>query len=68
MLNIEKLSSGYSRSDVVHGIDIEVPKGCLVCIIGGNGAGKSTTMRTVSGMMNATSGRVHLGGRDITTR
>jgi len=66
VLNIEKLSSGYGRSDVVHGIDIEVPKGCLVCIIGGNGAGKSTTMRTVSGMMNATSGRVHLGGRDIT--
>ena len=66
MLNIEKLSSGYGRSDVIHGIDIEVPKGCLVCIIGGNGAGKSTTMRTVSGMMKATSGRVHLGGRDIT--
>lgn len=66
MLNIEKLSSGYGRSDVIHGIDIEVPKGRLVCIIGGNGAGKSTTMRTVSGMMNATSGRVRLGGRDIT--
>ena len=66
MLNIEKLSSGYGRSDVIHGIDIEVPKGRLVCIIGGNGAGKSTTMRTVSGMINATSGRVRLGGQDIT--
>lgn len=66
MLNIEKLSSGYGRSDVIHGIDIEVPKGRLVCIIGGNGAGKSTTMRTVSGMINATSGRVRMGGRDIT--
>ena len=66
MLNIEKLSAGYGRSDVIRGIDIDVPKGRLVCIIGGNGAGKSTTMRTVSGMMNATSGRVRLGGRDIT--
>ncbi len=66
MLNIEKLSSGYGRADVIHGIDIEVPKGHLVCIIGGNGAGKSTTIRTVSGMVNATSGRVRLGGRDIT--
>ena len=66
MLNIEKLSSGYGRADVIHDIDIEVPKGHLVCIIGGNGAGKSTTMRTVSGMINATSGRVRLGGRDIT--
>jgi ABC-type lipoprotein export system ATPase subunit len=66
VLNIENLSSGYGRSDVIRGIDIEVPKGHLVCIIGGNGAGKSTTMRTVSGMMNATSGRVCLGGRDIT--
>jgi branched-chain amino acid transport system ATP-binding protein len=66
VLNIEKLSSGYGRADVIHDIDIEVPKGHLVCIIGGNGAGKSTTMRTVSGMINATSGRVRLGGRDIT--
>ena len=66
MLNIEKLSSGYGRADVIRGVDIEVPKGHLVCIIGGNGAGKSTTMRTVSGMMNATSGRVRLGGQDIT--
>jgi len=66
VLNIERLCSGYGRADVIHGIDIEVPKGRLVCIIGGNGAGKSTTMRTVSGMMNATAGRVLLGGRDIT--
>ena len=66
MLNIEKLSAGYGRADVIQDIDIEVPKGHLVCIIGGNGAGKSTTMRTISGMMNATSGRVRLGGRDIT--
>jgi branched-chain amino acid transport system ATP-binding protein len=57
VLNIEKLASGYGRADVIHGIDIEVPKGHLVCIIGGNGAGKSTAMRTISGMMNATSGR-----------
>jgi branched-chain amino acid transport system ATP-binding protein len=66
VLNIEKLASGYGRADVIHGIDIEVPKGHLVCIIGGNGAGKSTAMRTISGMMNATSGRVRLAGRDIT--
>jgi len=66
VLNIEKLSAGYGRADVIQDIDIEVPKGHLVCIIGGNGAGKSTTMRTISGMMNATSGRVRLGGRDIT--
>ncbi len=65
MLSIEGLTAGYGRADVIRGIDINVPKGRLVCIVGGNGAGKSTTMRTVSGMMQPRSGRIRLNGRDI---
>lgn len=66
MLTIEKLSSGYGRSDVIREIDLEVSKGRLVCIIGGNGAGKTTTMRAISGMISATGGSIRLGGKEIT--
>lgn len=66
MLTVENLSAGYGRSDVLQGVDLAVPKGKLVCIVGGNGAGKSTTMRAVSGMLAVTSGRVRFRGVDIT--
>lgn len=66
MLTVENLSAGYGRSDVLQGVDLAVPKGKLVCIVGGNGAGKSTTMRAVSGMLAVTSGRVRFQGVDIT--
>jgi branched-chain amino acid transport system ATP-binding protein len=66
MLKIERLSAGYGRSDVIRGIDLLVPEGRLVCLIGGNGAGKTTIMRAVSGMIRVSAGEVELGGRRIT--
>lgn len=66
MLSVEKLSAGYSRSDVIREIDLQVPKGQLVCIIGGNGAGKTTLMRAISGMIGTTSGRITLADEDVT--
>lgn len=66
MLEIEHLSAGYGRADVIRGIDLVVPEGLLVSLIGGNGAGKTTIMRTISGMIRATSGQVKFGGRNIT--
>ena len=66
MLKIEQLCAGYGRSDVIRDIDLRVPAGQLVCLIGSNGAGKSTIMRAISGMIRPTAGEIILGGRNIT--
>jgi branched-chain amino acid transport system ATP-binding protein len=67
MLKINRLSAGYGKSDVMRDIDLLIPEGHLVCLIGGNGAGKSTIMRTISGMIRATRGQITLGGQDISS-
>jgi len=66
MLTIDKLSAGYGKVQVLHGISIEVPKGKVVTLIGSNGAGKTTTMRAVSGMIAPTAGDISLNGKRIT--
>ena len=66
MLTIDKLSAGYGKVQVLHGVSIEVPKGKVVTLIGSNGAGKTTTMRAISGMLKPRGGTVLLAGRDIT--
>jgi branched-chain amino acid transport system ATP-binding protein len=66
MLKIEKLSAGYGKVEVLHGISIAVPKGKLVTLIGSNGAGKTTTMRAVSGMIPTTAGDIRLNGERVT--
>jgi branched-chain amino acid transport system ATP-binding protein len=66
MLKIEKLSAGYGKVEVLHGISIAVPKGKLVTLIGSNGAGKTTTMRAVSGMIPTTAGDIRLNGKRVT--
>jgi len=65
MLSIKKLEAGYGKVKVLHGIDIEVPKGRVVTLIGSNGAGKTTTMRAISGMIRPTAGEVSLSGKRI---
>jgi branched-chain amino acid transport system ATP-binding protein len=65
MLSIRQLEAGYGKVKVLHGIDIDVPKGKVVTLIGSNGAGKTTTMRAVSGMIAATAGQITLGDQRI---
>ncbi len=65
MLTIKNLSAGYGKVQVLHGIDIEVPKGKVVTLIGSNGAGKTTTMRAVSGMIRPTAGEITLNGKRV---
>jgi len=66
MLDIENLSAGYGKVEVLHGITIKVPEGQVVTLIGSNGAGKTTTMRAISGMIPTTIGRITLNGEPIT--
>lgn len=66
MLKIDSLHAGYGGTDILHGISIEVPKGKVVSLIGSNGAGKSTTMRAICGMIKPKAGTVSLNNIDIT--
>jgi branched-chain amino acid transport system ATP-binding protein len=65
MLSIKNLEAGYGKVKVLHGINIDVPKGQVITLIGSNGAGKTTTMRAITGMIKPTSGEVTLGGEKI---
>lgn len=66
MLKIRGLYSGYGRIEVLHGIDLDVPEGEIVSLIGANGAGKSTLLMTICGNPRASAGEIIFNGRDIT--
>ncbi|MBE6955965.1 MAG: ABC transporter ATP-binding protein [Ruminococcaceae bacterium] len=66
MLKIDGLKVNYGGIEAVKGISIEVPERQIVTLIGANGAGKSTTLRSVAGLVKPAAGRIHLQGEDIT--
>jgi branched-chain amino acid transport system ATP-binding protein len=66
MLKIENLSVSYGAIKALHGISFEVPEKSIVTLIGSNGAGKSTTLRTVSGLIKPQSGDITYAGERIT--
>ena len=66
MLKIDDLKVRYGGIEAVKGISFEVPEGVIVTLIGANGAGKSTTLRTIAGLVKPASGRIHLQAEDIT--
>ena len=65
MLEIKDLHVSYGGIKALRGIDITVPDGKIVTLIGANGAGKSTMLRTISGLVKAESGSITLDGREI---
>lgn len=66
LLSVENLSVSYERIKALHGISFEVDEGEIVCIIGANGAGKSTTLRAISRMIPAEPGsRMTYMGKDL---
>ena len=66
MLKINDLKVNYGGIEAVKGISFEVPERKIVTLIGANGAGKSTTLRTIAGLVKPAKGRIHLQGEDIT--
>ena len=66
MLKIDELKVSYGGIEAVKGITFEVPDGKIVTLIGANGAGKSTTLRSIAGLVKPAHGRIHLQGEDIT--
>jgi len=65
MLTIRDLHVSYGGIQALRGIDLEVPDGKIVTLIGANGAGKSTTLRTVSGLVKAEKGSVTYDGTEL---
>ncbi len=64
LLEVKGLEAGYGGIRAVKGIDLEVDAGELVCLIGANGAGKSTTLRAICGLLPARAGGVRYAGED----
>ena len=67
LLEIDGINVGYDRVRAVSGLSFEVDTGEIVALIGGNGAGKSTTLNAISGLVRAQAGRIRFLGADITT-
>ena len=65
MLELVKIESGYSSLRVIKGISLEVPKSKLVTIIGPNGHGKTTLLRSISGVLRLQSGEINFEGKRI---
>ena len=68
MLKIENLHVSYGGIKALRGISLEVPDGKIVTLIGANGAGKSTTLRTISGLVKADSGSITYDGKELLGR
>lgn len=67
-LKIEDLKVNYGGIEAVKGISMDVPEGKIVTLIGANGAGKSSTLRTISGLVKPKSGKITFCGEDITAK
>lgn len=65
-LEVRSLRAGYGTSEVVRGVDLTVDEGACVAVMGRNGMGKSTLLRSILGFVTPMSGTVHVDGEDIT--
>ena len=68
ILEIRDLAAGYGKSEVLHGINMEIRKGEIVTLVGANGAGKSTTLRTIFGLTTIREGHIRFKGQEVIGR
>lgn len=66
LLELKNISVSYGRIEAIHDMSFSVDEGEIVSLIGANGAGKSTTMKTISGILNPSKGSILFDGEDIT--
>ncbi len=66
MLKLEGVETWYGAIQAINGISLDVNQGEIVALLGANGAGKSTTINTITGLLKATKGRIEFMGQDIT--
>lgn len=65
MLEIQNLTVAYDVEPVLHNINLQVPSGQIVALLGANGAGKSTTLKTISGLLRPREGSIRFEGKEI---
>ena len=65
MLSLRGLNAHYGTAHILQGVDLDVPDGRIIAVLGRNGVGKTTTMKTIMGLVSASAGMVMLDGRDI---
>jgi branched-chain amino acid transport system ATP-binding protein len=68
MLEVKNLAVNYGSITALHDVSLRVETGSIVTLIGANGAGKSTTLRTISGLLKAQRGTIHYEGEEITNQ
>jgi branched-chain amino acid transport system ATP-binding protein len=68
LLRLESIDTYYGQIHILQGVNMEVRPGELVCLLGGNASGKSTTLKTVLGIVAPRRGSVHFDGEDVTSR
>jgi ABC-type branched-subunit amino acid transport system ATPase component len=68
MLDVKELRAAYGPMEVVHGVSFQLQRGEIAVIIGANGAGKSTTLKTLAGLVPTSGGAVRLEGQDLVGR
>jgi branched-chain amino acid transport system ATP-binding protein len=66
LLSLEDVTTYYGQMRILEGISLRVGDGELVCLLGGNASGKSTTLKTILGIVRPRAGKVLLGGEDVT--
>jgi len=65
ILELIDVHAAYGRIEVLRGVELSVPRGAVMALLGANGAGKTTLLRVISGLMPATSGCIHLSGMHL---
>src|SRR3712207_6934672 len=68
LLRLEHVDTHYGEIHILQDVSLEVGEGELVCLLGGNASGKSTTLKTVLGLVRPREGRVRFAGEDVTDR
>jgi urea transport system ATP-binding protein len=66
MLNVERLSVSYGQSQVLSDVDLRIAPGQVVCLLGRNGVGKTTLLKSIMGLLSPRAGRVRFDERDVT--
>ena len=68
LLRLEGVNTYYGQMHILQGVELEVGEGELVCLLGGNASGKSTTLKTVLGVVQPRTGMITFAGEDVTAR